>query len=117
MLLNLSNHPSAKWSETQQAAAEARYSKVEDLPFPNIDPNWTEAEVQRLAEEYLEQVIQMAPTAVHIMGEMTFTYTLVRQLMAAGIPCLASTTERIVSEEEGKKVVQFKFVQFRRYEP
>jgi hypothetical protein len=49
------------------------------------------------------------------MGEMTFTFTLVKKLKQAGIPCLASTMERLVKEEDGKKIVEFKFVQFREY--
>lgn len=32
-----------------------------------------------------------------------------------GIPCIASTTERIAEERDGQKVVTFRFVQFRGY--
>jgi hypothetical protein len=57
----------------------------------------------------------MDPQAVHLMGEMTFTFRLVTMLQAAGIPCIASTTHRTVEERDGKKIVQFEFVQFRPY--
>ena len=55
-------------------------------------------------------------TVVHVMGEMTFTYNLVTALKEVGIVCLASTTERLVKMmPDGKKVSEFKFVQFREY--
>jgi len=38
-----------------------------------------------------------------------------QRLKAAGIPVLASTTERLVEEKDGKKVVAFRFVRFREY--
>ena len=43
-------------------------------------------------------------------------HLLVNRLQAIGIPCVASTTERVVTEEsDGRKVSQFRFVQFRSY--
>jgi len=116
MLINLSNHPSSKWSQAQQEAATEQYGEVEDLPFPNIDPSWTTQEIKALAQEYLAKVKTKQPQAVHLMGEMTFTYALVRLLQAAGISCVASTSERQVIEgDNGQKTVQFTFHQFRAY--
>jgi hypothetical protein len=46
------------------------------------------------------------PAAVHLMGEMTFTFALVRKLQAAGIRCVASTTARDVVEEGGGEGVE-----------
>lgn len=39
MLINLSNHPYEKWDETQKQAAIEAFGRVEDYPFPPIDPN------------------------------------------------------------------------------
>jgi hypothetical protein len=118
MLLNLSNHPSPRWPAEQLAAAEI-YGPVRDLPFPHIPPEASTAEVQQLAGEYLAQIQELAqagPVTVHLMGELTFVYMLAGLLRQAGIPCLAGTTARIVHEEEdGRKVSQFQFVQFRNY--
>ena len=36
-------------------------------------------------------------------------------LRDAGIPCVASTTLRNVTESNGKKIVEFSFVTFRKY--
>lgn len=115
MLLNLSNHPSSTWPANQLATAIDQFGTVEDLPFPVIDPEWTTDEVRQLAELYFEKVYQRRPSAVHLMGEMTFTFALVQKLKTAGALCLASTTERLVQEEGGKKTVEFRFVQFRPY--
>lgn len=116
MLLNLSNHPSASWPEEQLTAAIEKYNSVEDLAFPQINPEWDSDQIEQLAEEYEIKVRKLNPTAVHLMGEMTFTYKLVNRLKAIGIPCIASTTERIATEDgNGNKTSVFQFVRFRMY--
>lgn len=115
MLLNLSNHPSATWPPKQQQAAREAYGRVEDLPFPQIDPELDAEGLAQLVQQYFERVQARRPAAVHLMGEMTFTFALVAKLKAAGVPCLAATTQRLVEERDGKKVVEFRFVQFRPY--
>ena len=117
MLINLSNHPSDKWGEKQLDVARQCYGRVQDLPFPAIDPMADTAAVEALAASYLAQIQQMpAVSAVHLMGEMTFLVALVPMLQRAGIDVVCSTTERSVLEEEaGKKTLQFVFVQFRAY--
>ena len=118
MLLNLSNHPTKIWSPPQLEAAQNAYESVVDLAFPQISPQATTQEVADLAKSYLKQIRTEYPnlTAVHLMGEMTFTATLVRLLQKKGILVISSTTERIVLEEkDGKKTAQFLFCQFRTY--
>lgn len=116
MLLNLSNHPSASWSESQLSSAIKQYQSVEDLPFPKIDPSWSADQVEQLAEEFEMKIRKINPSAVHLMGEMTFTFKLVNRLQRIGIPCIASTTERVATEDEnGNKTSIFKFVRFRNY--
>lgn len=56
-------------------------------------------------------------SAIHVMGEMTFVYQFVKRATAAGLRCVASTTERIaVDHPEGRKTSEFRFVRFREYE-
>jgi hypothetical protein len=121
MLINLSNHPSEQWDETQKNAA-LPYGKLVDLPFPAIDPDADPDAVVQLAEHYeakIRQLMALENTgafAVHIMGELTFCFTLVARLQKAGIPCLASTTRRETLENgDGTKVSKFEFVRFREY--
>ncbi|MCR9290713.1 MAG: CRISPR-associated protein [Bacteroidetes bacterium] len=115
MLLNLSNHPSTRWTEEQMNTAIEQYSRIKDLFFPNIPPELGSEGLEELVDQYLQKIQKENPKAVHLMGEMTFTYRLVTKLKEAGIPCIASTTNRIVEEKDGKKIVQFQFVQFREY--
>lgn len=115
MLINLSNHPFDKWTANQKSTALRLYGEVKDLDFPYIDPSWSLDQVHQLAEEYLSKIKLLPPATVHLMGELTFCFTLASLLKAQGIPCVASTTNRMVEEVDGKKLSTFKFVQFRPY--
>lgn len=118
MFINLSNHPSSKWSEAQTEAAK-QYGDIIDLPFPEVDPNGDEAYIANLADEYCRKILDMrdgTPLTIHLMGEMTFAFALVARLKKKDVACLASTTERIVLEEApGVKTNVFRFVRFRHY--
>ena len=121
MLINLTNHPSSRWSEKQKAAAEEEFGEIVDMPFPEIREEGCEWYVSDLADQYLRKILNMpdaSPFVVHLMGEQTFSYALLKRLRARGITCVASTTKRIVKEEEpGRKTeVIFQFERFRRYE-
>lgn len=119
MLINLSNHPSAKWPENQINIATKHYGNIIDIPFPNIDPTGDEAYIANLAEHYLHEIMDITnhdKAYIHIMGEMTFTHTLVNMLKNSNITCIASTTQRIVEERpNGEKIVTFRFERFRNY--
>lgn len=116
MFINLTNHPSENWGEEQLAAAH-KYGEIVDIHFPNIEPSFTSSMVNSLADNTINSITALGKDViVHIMGEMTFTYAVVSRLKALGITCLASTTERnIIILPDGKKVSEFKFVQFREY--
>jgi hypothetical protein len=120
MLLNLSNHPSEKWSDKQRKAAEKEYGNIIDMPFPNIPPDASTLKVQEAADAMFRTITMVGgePTrlVLHIMGEMTFTYKIVQMFKQKGFTCVASTSERnSVINEDGTKTIQFDFVQFRSY--
>jgi len=122
MLINLSNHPAAKWSETQIKIACQQFGQVTDLPFPDIDPEADTDVIAILAEQYevkIKRTLAAENTgafAVHLMGELTFCFALVARLQKAGITCLASTTRReTVENGNGLKTSKFDFVRFREY--
>lgn len=115
MLLNLSNHPSSLWTDNQKQKALELYSEILDLPFPQISPSLDTMELDLLVENYENKIRQINPLAVHIMGEMTFTFRLVNRLKTLGFSCIASTTERKTTEKNGVKTSIFEFVQFRTY--
>lgn len=121
MLINLSNHPCEQWDAPQKQAAQA-FGECVDLPFPPVDPAGDEQYVAQLAEEYRRRVHQLAEKSaaesvtVHLMGEMTFTYALLQMLRVDGVPCIASTTERMSTDlGNGQKEMRFVFVRFRNY--
>lgn len=117
MFINLSNHPSSGWGKEQQQAAQ-RIGNIVDLPFPPVAPGASADEVKQMARELVEHILEMGDPAtltVHIMGEMTLTFSVVAALCPLGVRCVASTTERLVTEVDGKKVSEFHFVQFRDY--
>ena len=76
--------------------------------------------MERIAAEELAKILKLAEgknAVVHLMGEMTLTYILVRKLKASGIRCVASTTARsVVENADGTRTSDFDFVRFRDYE-
>lgn len=121
MLINLTNHPSTLWDTAQLDAAQQLFGNIVDLPFPDVDPAGDEQYISNLADEYLNKILSLANGAlptVHLMGEMTFTFALLNRLRTHNIPCIASTTQRIVENlPNGEKKVKFQFVRLRMYEP
>lgn len=119
MFINLSNHPSSDWSEEQLNAAEQYGVDIVDMPFPVVTAIAGEEDISSLAKEYAEMMISRydpRQDVFHVMGEMCFSFALIRLLQQAGFVCVASTSERIVREEEpGHKEVFFNFVRFRQY--
>jgi hypothetical protein len=122
MLLNLSNHPSDLWDENQLKAATDNFGKVADLPFPKISPEADSASIEALARHYCKKVLDLlssasdVQSAVHLMGEMTFTYCLTGLLQQSGVRCVASTTVRkVFNGQNRQKTVSFEFRQFRDY--
>lgn len=54
MLINLSNHEFARWSEKQKEVALQLYNDVRDFVFPAIDPKSDLRDVTKLVEKYLQ---------------------------------------------------------------
>ncbi len=120
MLINLSNHPFIEWNEKQKKEALRLFENVEDIPFPPIDAACSEADIESLADGYSQKISALASAypklSVHLMGEMTFCFALLKQLQMLGIDCYASTTNRNVHLlNTGEKAVKFDFIQFRKY--
>ncbi len=121
MLINLTNHPSAGWSLKQKEEAERLYGTIVDLPFPQIEPDAGPDEINRLADGYCRrcgkylQKSDESANAVHLMGELTFSFALAVKLISKGVKCVASVTRRIAAEENGEKISRFEFGGFREY--
>ena len=126
MLINLSNHPSRLWSVKQLKAAKQLFGKIIDIPFPNIPSSEDENYIQKLAGKYAIKIKREfikgnknkteKICADHLMGEMTFCFSLITCLESKKYRFYASTTERTVNiDTQGRKISEFNFVGFRKY--
>lgn len=121
MLINLSNHPFEKWDNAHQQAAINEFGVVEDFSFPDVDPMATTEEIKKIASAYFDECMEMLKTsygksdAIHISGEPCFLFQFVTRAKAQGIPCVCSTTRRLVTNNGNTKTSVFQFVQFRKY--
>lgn len=118
ILLNLSNHPYATWDEPQRQAALQYGERVVDYPFPAVDPEMTETEIGRMADEVAAEIADMYPGLryIHLMGEMTLCAALLHRFQSRKIVCMASTTERIAKPlPDGGVEKIFRFCRFRMY--
>lgn len=121
MLINLSNHPSDNWTAKQFSAAKKKYGRIIDLPFPRISPNNNSIAVEKKANLYLSKCLKLIAKssepvdAVHIMGELTFTFAFVSLAKQKNIKCIASTTSRISRQNGYAKTSIFTFISFREY--
>ena len=115
---NISNHPSAEWSEVQREAAKALVDGgyIIDLAFPNVDPRSTSKEVQDMAWGVMEQVPSRG--ICMIQGEAGLAFGLIMVALIRRCSVYAATTERKVVESVGLdgvtvKTATFEFVGFR----
>ena len=121
MLINLSNHPVSVWSEDQISMGVKQFGQIMDIPFPNIPPADSKHLILRKASSYAKKCFRFLSdskdknNAVHIMGELTFTFAVVNLLKQNNVLCVASTTERIVIHGDNAKTSYFKFIKFREY--
>lgn len=123
ILVNYTNHPSAKWSSDQMAAAQEKWSKVIDIPFPQTEPEWGEKEVADCFDAFMSEVddklkpagLNISDTEFLIMGEFRFTFYSVRTLLAMGNKVYAHAGKREVEIVDNKSIYTFRFGRFVEY--
>ncbi len=121
LLVNLSNHPSAKWQEEQKAG----WDKIIDVPFPSVSATSSTEEVIELVAQYASLLGEIANEHegwdMHLMlqGEYTFCYLLLHAIIDTNDWKIAiPTTERRSVEKVGPggetiKTQVFDFVRWR----
>lgn len=117
--INCSNHPSANWCREQREAAEV-YGRIEDFPFPEVEPGWDREQICECAERLCKAILEREPEAVMCQGEFTLTYAIVDRLKKEPVKVLAACSRRAAEEcrkEDGsiEKRTVFQFVKFREY--
>lgn len=121
-MINISNHPSTKWSQEQTNAALSLCGSIVDYSFPNVDPNASEMEILTLARRIVADIVSQHGDQLVclVQGEFCLTFCLIQEFHAKNIICLAATSirqvvETIQTDGSTKKDVIFSFCQFRSY--
>lgn len=119
MFINLSNHTSTRWSETQKEAVR-QYGEIVDMPFPAVSPYISSEELDKLVEEYFNKIQQYSDVVVMVQGEFIFTYRMIVLLKKRGIRVVAAQSERRTIEfvDENKNTrreSEFEFIKFMEY--
>lgn len=118
-MVNFSNHPVSTWPPEQlEAALALGASGVQDVPFPQVDPEASLLDVQELAQEAAEAIAAHQPSRVFVAGEPTLAASVVQILQEHGVLCYSSTTrreavERLTAKGEVEKLSRFSFVAWR----
>ena len=120
MFINVSNHPSDKWSD-QQLLAAREYGGIIDIPFPQIDPETSTGDISALAHDYMLKIEGYRDAVVMVQGEFTFSYALIKRLREKNIIVVAACTRRKAEEQvmpDGTTLKNsiFEFGGFREYE-
>lgn len=119
IFINYTNHPISEWSDEQRSAAKKYAEELVDIPFIGIDPDKDEADIEKIADSELRKILMKAEgheATVHLMGEQTLSFSLIKKLQGLGVRCVASTTKREVKDlGDNKREVAFRFVKFREY--
>jgi hypothetical protein len=120
--VNISNHPSANWSQDQKNAVYSQFGtgRIVDVPFPNVDPLDSTEEIEKIALALVAVVLtEHNPRYVMVQGEFTLTFTMTVLFQKAGLDVVVATSERKVEETvlpdgSTQKKAIFNFVQFRK---
>lgn len=119
IFINYTNHPISEWSDEQVSAAMKYAETLVDIPFIGIDPDKGEDDIEKIADSEFKKILKVAEgheATVHLMGEQTLSFALIKKLQGLGVRCVASTTKREVNDlGDNKREVTFRFVKFREY--
>lgn len=121
MLINLSNYPSENWVTEQLDEAHQKYGRVLDIPFPIISPISSLEQINIIVMEYFERITSILDitesksNAVHIIGDLTFSFHLLLLLKEADIKAICSTSIIANDELNSSDSLKLKFVRFREY--
>jgi len=83
-----------------------------------IDPNFSKADIQKIADSVVREAISLGATHLMIQGEASLFFSAVETAKQKGISCLIATTQRVSVERENAdgsivKTNVFKHVKFR----
>jgi hypothetical protein len=129
MFYNVSNHPSASWSDEQRTAATELAGEIIDISFPHVSPAAGPSSVSDLAVSIVANRLRhcvpydglkRTGDIIFVAGESTLTHAIVTLCKRYQQRCVSATTERAVVEtinEDGsvEKKSTFRFVRWREF--
>lgn len=113
ILVNLSNHPSERWSDQQKFG----FDQIVDIPFPEIQ---IDSNFDMVADSIYDRIrsngCNPSNSTIMVQGQHPATFSIVACLINAGWTVLSAFTERIVTDnEDGSKTSVFRFGGYQRY--
>ena len=87
-----------------------------DIAFPVVPGNANERTIKNMAKDCVAEILAQNPAAVMCQGEFTLSFAVIELLRKEGIPVLAACSERNAIMQDGKRITQFEFKRFRKYE-
>ena len=117
LFINLSNLHTNKWPEDRLAGAKelSEGSDIVNMAFPILKADASKEEVYEKAEEIAAKVIEKKPDYVFCQGEFSLCFRIVELLKKADIKAVTVCNERVIYEEHGRQMSEFKFIQFREF--
>ena len=123
LFINVSNHPSSTWSESQRNAAQ-KFGEIIDVTFPAVDPNCDERQINELSESGVNSIdllmhyhkVDENSTTISVVGEFSLTVNLVNMLhrIYPNMRIVVATSERnTILNPDGTKTIKFEFCKFR----
>nr|WP_314610416.1 hypothetical protein [uncultured Lachnoanaerobaculum sp.] len=101
-MINFTNHPYDMWDERQKETA-SMYGDIKEIPFPPVDPTYTEEQLDTMAGEYKEKILELNDKVVLLQGEFTLSFRLVN-LLKKSLDVVAACSKRNV--KEGKMMTE-----------
>lgn len=117
LFVNLSNMHTNKWPKDrlQGAIDLSEGGEIINVAFPVLSAEATKEEVYEKSEAIVEKVMSYKPDIVFCMGEFSLCFRIVSLLKEKGIKVVTVCNERVISNEDGKSISGFKFIQFREF--
>lgn len=92
--VNFTGINSEFWSKKQDEASRTwglsgrEEHFIVDIPFPRVLPEWGHREFGEKVEEYLTEIMKYGPSFAAVEGELSFSYSIIQGLVAAGVQVL-----------------------------
>jgi len=113
ILVNLSNHPSERWSDQQKFG----FDQIVDIPFPEIQ---IDSNFDMVADSIYDRIrsngCNPSNSTIMVQGQHPATFSIVACLINSGWTVLAAHTPRVVTDNpDGSKTSVFKFNGYQKY--